>query len=142
VADARIVVEVDTGIQQDGQSSVIEPAAAVELASPLRLDQFADELAGLVHLEVAAVVLSTTGDTLIASAEAPVAMWTDAEGISADALLDAAVAHTPDPTWHSDAPPGGISPEELRDKAVGGAMLSTDEMQLSVRYLLQAVFPA
>jgi hypothetical protein len=141
VSDARIVTEVDTGIQQGDQSPNITPGAAVELGSPLRLDQFTAELSERTGVPVNTLVLSANGDAGTADDEHPVCLWTDASGVAADALLDAAVAHVPSPTWNPDAPPGGMSAAELRDKATSGSLLSPDETQLALRLLLAAAFP-
>lgn len=142
MASAHIVDEVDTGIQQEGQSPIITPGAAIMVTAPLELTQFTAELATRLSLGVNEVTLTTNGDPLAASEETPVALWTDTVGVTPDALLAAALLHTPDPTWHPDSPAGGVSAEELRDKAAGGSPLSGVEVQLALRYLLTAAFPA
>jgi hypothetical protein len=142
VADARIVAEVDTGIQQEGQSPIITPGAAIMVASPLELTQFTSELAERLSLAANSITLTTNGDPLIASEESPVALWTDTVGVSADALLASALLHTPDPTWHPDSPAGGMSSAQLREKTAGGGALSGEEVQLALRYLLVEIFPA
>lgn len=132
-----MVTAVDSGVTQDGEPVMVEFTAAVELTSPLRLDQFAAELATQVGLDSTVLVLSSNGDTAMASTDAPVVLWTTNQEISADALLAAATAHTPDPTWTAGGHPGGgVTMDDLREKVRTGAALSVDEMQLAVRYLL------
>lgn len=104
MADAKRATKVDPGITlamppgaegpRDPHQVVPEstPDAAVEVTSPVRLDQLADELGE-------GVVLSAHGDPAAASAEAPVVVFVEGGGPDVRALLAAVKKHEPDDDW-------------------------------------------
>lgn len=138
MSDAILLDEVDSGIEQDGQPVLVPFHAAIELHSPLRLDQFTAELGTAAGVSITLLTLQASGDPAIASAEHHVALWTEAEEVQPSLLLSVAGAHVPDQAWHASGPTSGVTLDDLRDKARQGVMLAADELQLAVQFLLLA----
>jgi len=143
LSDATLLDEVDSGISQPDENGDPVPVlalfhAAVQVTSPMRLDQFTVELAESASVPLGVVVLQANGDPASADPDAPVALWTESELIQPNVLLSAAQAHVPDPTWQPSGGGAGSTIEELRDKVGGGSLLAPDELQLAVKLLLLA----
>lgn len=141
MAEAELLDEVDSGVTQPDENgdpvSIMVPAhAAVRVTSPMRLDQFAVELATLAQVPLTVVLLQASGSLDTADEDHPVALWTESEMVQPNVLLAAATAHTPDPTWQPTGASAGMTIEELRAKVGSGSMLSPEEVQLAVKFLL------
>lgn len=109
MADASKLDQVDPGVvlasadPEDEREWVPQhpegdaPGAAVQVTSPVRLDQLAAEVAAQAGRE--SVGLSVVGDPDGASADQPAQVYTSDDGVTTRMLLAAAKAHQPDAGW-------------------------------------------
>jgi hypothetical protein len=134
VSDVVRVTEFLLPAQMDGEPPYQPPfTGAVRATSPVRLDQLGAELAELTGRSE--VALLTDGDTLQAASDHPVVLWTEAD-VPADALVEAAQAHLPDPNWTPGQSGSTPQLDTILEKARLRRMLTPDEIQVALWWLV------
>lgn len=110
----------------------VEWGSAFEISAPFQIDQFSWEICQ--NLDISRVDISAEGDPMEASSYKPVLIRI-AQAVSHTLVLAVGRTHVPIPGWYESIP---LAPpiEAVKTKASQNGILSSDEIQVAMRYLL------